>query len=95
MEYEIMITEDADADLAVIERYLAQFYPGTPKRFRVEFERKMELLEYNPHYARYSTLPHFRKINVGGYIVLFTVDEETRVVTIHHVRHGMREPFGG
>ena len=93
MEYEIAYTPDAEADLAEILLYLSRFYPNTPKRFDEAFQEKANMLRSNPHTAHYEYNPVFRKVNVKGYLVFFTIDENTRIVTIHHVRSGRRKPL--
>ena len=93
MEHEIEYTSEAEADLDEIFMYLSRFYPGTPKRFDDAFQQKMDMLRYNPHTAYYEYNPIFRKVNVKGYLVFFTIDEEAGAVMIHHVRCGRRRPL--
>lgn len=94
MDYDIEFTDAADEDLEGIREYLSRFYPSTPKQFRDEFNRKMKLLQFNPHMAYYEYNPIYRKANVKNYLVFFTIDEDARLITVHHVRSARQRPFG-
>jgi plasmid stabilization system protein ParE len=93
MEYDINYNPEAEADLEEILLYLSRFYPDTPKKFDEAFQKKADMLRRNPHTAHYEYNPIFRKVNVKGYLAFFTIDEDARAVTIHHVRYGRRRPW--
>jgi len=66
--------------------YLSDFYPGTPLRFRSEFQRTMRRLEFNPFgCSPYPDNPDYRRALVGKYTLLYKIAEAQHEVHIHRI----------
>ncbi|MCL2020262.1 MAG: type II toxin-antitoxin system RelE/ParE family toxin [Oscillospiraceae bacterium] len=91
MKYEIRLLKLSEHDYNEIYEYLSQFYPSTPRKFTVKFEKCKENLEDNPYmYSVYEPMPQFRRFFVNDYIGFYKVFEEQSVVEIHRLLHSSR-----
>lgn len=92
MGYRVVLLKGAIENLREIREYLACYYPGTPARFRKEFEKQVVILQRNPRiFEVYQENPVFRKMLVFNYIAFYKVDETNKLVQIYRVLHGARD----
>ena len=102
MEYAIVWTEPAVADLAHILTYLAERSPPGAERVRTAILDHVELLrrfpEVGPAYER-DRSGRTREIVCHGYRIFYQVNESERRIEILKVWHGSRRdprpPKGG
>ena len=86
MKYQASFTPLAKEDKNEIKNYLSQFYPETPKRFTVALKKHISSLKENPYmYPLYSENPHYRRMVVDNYIVLYQIIEEVREIKISRI----------
>ena len=89
MNYQIRILSTAYSDIAEIIPVLNQVSANWASRFVDELERRFELLETMPKlYVTYTDMPDFRKINIEGFLVFYTVDDTQQTVEIHRIING-------
>jgi plasmid stabilization system protein ParE len=92
MKYRVSFLEFADRDIDVIEAYLSQFYESTVQNFFTELKKKVLMLEGMPYmYPAYERDPFFRQIVLSGYLLFYSVNEEQKLVDIHHIFHHSRD----
>ena len=91
MNYTVVYLELAAQDVAVIRKYLSQFYLDTPVNFLTKLKRGIEGLRDNPFmYAEYADHPAYRRMVVMEYLVFYKVYDDSKTVEIHRVLHGMK-----
>ena len=98
MAYRVELTERAARDL---ERIYQNIFAETSARAHAWFNRLERLilsLEERP--ARGTPIPEdprFRQLVHGrrpnAYRVIYAINEQSRVVTVLHIRHGRRDAF--
>ena len=92
MKYHISFLEQADCDIDVVEEYLSQFYNSTVRNFFTELKKKVLMLEDMPYmYPAYERDPFFRQMTLNDYLLFYSVDEEQKLVDIHHIFHHARD----
>ena len=91
MEYDIQYMDSVFDDLAVIKRYLSQFYEFTWPKTASEIEHHIAFLREIPRgFPLYPGSETYHKLVAGDYIVLYKVFDERRVVEIHAIWHGKK-----
>ena len=95
MVYKTRFSDDAENDYNVIIRYLSQFYPSTPAKFKKALKKAFSALTGNPYmYGVCLYNPEYRRVPVSDYIVFYKVIEEnetTGIVEIYRILHGSRD----
>lgn len=95
MIYDVRLTAQTREAIYAQARYIAEDC-GAPRNAAKWLDRIMEAIESLEKFPRRCALAaendhrpyEIRKINVGGYLVLFTVDDDARTVTMIGFRHG-------
>ena len=91
-EYKLRYMDLAFDDMAVIERYLSGFYPGTWPRFAQTLEDEVSRLSSHPYIgALYKPDSDYRWIMAEDYLVFYKVNETEKRVYIHRILHGARD----
>jgi len=105
-EYKLRYMDLAFDDMAVIERYLSGFYPGTWPRFSQTLEEEVSRLSSHPYIGalykpgrmgeqqtQSATSPDsdYRWIMAEDYLVFYKVNETEKRVYIHRILHGARD----
>ena len=90
MKYIVKYLETVRHDRDAIKAYLSKYSATASKRLFDKIKRKMELVKTNPYmYEAYERRPQFRKMVVEDYLVFYKVNEDSKVIEVHHVFHGM------
>jgi len=91
MSYKIVVKESADLDTTAIETYLAAC-DVSPEVVLAPIAARItkDLTEFPYMYPVCQFDERFRQMPVKSYLVLYHVDEEKRLVEIHHIWHGKR-----
>jgi plasmid stabilization system protein ParE len=100
--YRVNLTNDADNDLEDIRRYLSRqcLLRKTAQRFvrsiRATIERNLSFMAEGYRLVNNDILAAkgLRRLVVKKYLVFFTVNEETKTVTVARVIHGRRDWAG-
>ena len=99
MTYEVIITDPAFALIAQQTRYVAidQNAPINAARWLDRILKAADSLEQSPRRCAYAPENDYRsyeirKVNVGGYLLLFTIVDETETVWVIGFRHGRQLP---
>ena len=91
MSYQVNFSENAKFDSKAITAYLAQFFTSTPRNFKNQLAKKVNLLKTTPFICQpYEFDPFFRRMVVGDYNLFYSVDEQKKLVTIHRIFHHTR-----
>ena len=92
MVYKLKFTEKYECDFYDIIKYLSQFYPGTPVRFKNELSKKNSILKRMPQMFKACPYnPMYRQVSVFGYIVFYKIIENpVKIVEIHRILHSAR-----
>jgi plasmid stabilization system protein ParE len=90
MKYRIELVGSSRTDLLEIKKYLSQFYPGTVKRFAIEFNKHKKMILENPYmYQVYEPAPQYRRAIVGDYLVFYKVfdpaENQVGLVEVHSI----------
>jgi plasmid stabilization system protein ParE len=94
MEYAVIWDSLADRDLAEISSYITyqDLAPAAAVKLITKIRKEGNGLSHSPHYCPfYNKKMGIRKYIVGKYLILFTVDEEKRIVNIRQVVRGNRD----
>ena len=98
MAYKILVTDEFDADLDDILRYIAVSLsnPGAAAGLADELEKNYGLLEEHPYLFEEARDPllrqrGYRKFIVGNYVVLYLVDDEHKAGIIARLFYGKRD----
>ena len=85
MKYEVLYLPVVQRDfIRMIDALSGQ--PGKAKQLLGEIECKLKLLEYMPRmWPTFEPKPEFLQMDVEDYILLYTVDEVGRKVTVFRV----------
>lgn len=92
-KFSVEWSQEAENDLDEIRDYLVEQNPWAAIRFESELDKSLWPLQKWPRfYPVYRYAKKYRKIVVGaaGYIVLYRVQEEQRVVVVERLLHGAR-----
>lgn len=89
---QIVITEQAEADLENIGRYLMQYSPNATVRVLRNFRKQFNLLATFPLLgrARDDVLIGARCLVMDEYLIFYQPSDE--IVEILRIRHGAQEP---
>jgi len=88
MKYEVIFHPIAQRDMLKISDSLSG-YQGKAKRLFGEMESGLKLLEFMPHmWPKYRPAPEYRQMDLDGYVLLYTVDENQRKVKAYRVLSG-------
>jgi plasmid stabilization system protein ParE len=94
VDYEVVWTEPAGADLEAILQYIAQDNPSAAAAMRLEFLERTEQLQQLPLigavYER-DRGGRTREINCRSYRIFYRVDDARKRVEILTVWHGARK----
>lgn len=89
MAYKLRITEKAEQDLDAILHYILTELKNMDAAIRLadEVERHYKLLSENPRLYGECQQPmlrrsHYRKVVIGGYLMIYRVDETNGIVYI-------------
>ena len=89
MRYAIKYLPTFSSDRDAIRVHLSQYYAGTEKRFFTLLRKKISRLRDFPAMCPiYEIDPVYRKLVVGQYIVLYTLDESRAIIEIHRILPG-------
>ena len=90
MKYRAKYLETARHDRDAVKAYLGQYPSIAVQRLFDKVKSKMELVKINPYmYEVYARRPQFRRIVVDDYLVFYKVIEESKIIEVHHILHGM------
>jgi len=90
MKYKAKYLITARYDRDAIKAYLDQYSPVAAKRLFGKIKSNMELVKDNPYmYEAYDRRPQFRRMVVEDYLVFYKINEEEKIIEIHHIFHGM------
>ena len=89
MAYELIITQKAERDLDEILGYIVNELCNVPAAIHLtdEIEKRYRLLTENPRLYSECQQPllkagHYRKVVVGGYLMIYRVDTKKDIVII-------------
>ena len=85
----IVILDEAQADLAAIDRYIRRDDPAAARRTLREIRDRIRLLADQPELGRGGRWPNARELIVPPYVIPYRVRNET--VEVLRVLHGRRE----
>lgn len=92
MPYKIKFTPESEQDLDNIAAYLAEYSDITPLAVIAEIRKNTDLLEKMPRlFPVCEEDQRLRKIVVGDYIVLYSLNDGKRTANIEFVYHGSRD----
>ncbi|MDR2569551.1 MAG: type II toxin-antitoxin system RelE/ParE family toxin [Oscillospiraceae bacterium] len=92
MKYRVDFLPKAERDMEDIEEYLSQFYPSTARKLFEKMHEKASMLEDLPYMCpAYEIDPDFRRMVIDDYLLFYTVNEEERMVDIHHIFRASRD----
>jgi len=67
-------------------------YPNKAKRLFKEIERKLDLLEDNPYmYPVYHANPKYRRMNLEGHTLLYSVNDTEHEIKICYIMYSQRD----
>ena len=87
MEYQVVYFEEAERDLENIYSYIATnclepIYAGNLINKIKNATKSLSTLPYRHPLCEYPLLKETRKFIVGGYVILYMVDDINKIVTI-------------
>jgi plasmid stabilization system protein ParE len=86
VNWNVIVLPRAHRDYLHALEYLSGFYPGTPLRFRSEYQKRLSQLEDSPYGCPvYYAFPDYRRVLVGKYTMLYKIDDEYHEVHIHRI----------
>jgi plasmid stabilization system protein ParE len=98
MTYTVVITDAAAMDLAEAFAYIQQRSPLNAERWIRAIYREIHSLESGAGYGRARESDflgvELRQRIFKSHRIIFSVDQDKKVVTVHHVRHGARRAIG-
>lgn len=90
IEYKVQFTQNAIYDLQRIKLYLDGFDPSIFISLFGKLKQRIRLLQFQPHIAEVFLILkgyEFRKIIIKNYVVIYYVNDRSKVVQIHSVFH--------
>lgn len=95
MDYQVIVEQRARKDADEVLSYIADDSPEAALRWYEQLYERFASLADMPKRCAQATEPELAALGIrqmvfGNYRILHTVNEETRTVNIHHVRHGAR-----
>ena len=98
MNYTVLITDAATADLAESLAYLQERSPLNAERWIRAIYREIHDLESFAGYGRARESDflgiELRQKVFKSHRIIFSLDEGQKTVTVHHVRHASRRAIG-
>jgi len=92
MKYRVKYLITARADQEAIKAYLDHHSANAAKRIFDKIKRNMEFVKENPYiFESYKRRPQFRRMVVEDYLLFYKVNEETGIIEVHHILHGMMD----
>lgn len=92
MDYEVLITDAALADLRAIVEFVAQDDPVAATRLGEKLiDRALSLRVLPKRHAFHNAVLGIRKKPLSPYLLFYTCDDRRAVVNILHFWHGARE----
>jgi plasmid stabilization system protein ParE len=86
MAYAIAYEDSALDDIGNILAYLSQYYPSTPRKFRVALSDRIRAIRDMPYmYPVYEDNPAFRKMGVMKYMVFYCA-VVVKILPLHPLR---------
>ena len=90
MTYKVRYLDAVRHDRDDIREYLTKYSTTAAKRLFDKIKSRMELVKTNPYiYKSYDRRPQFRVMVVEDYLVFYKVVEESKIIEVHHIFHGM------
>ena len=97
MVFRLEITDSAYKDLDDIVTYIAEtlFAPVAAARFAEAVEKCYDNLKTQPFMYAAASMPElagkgYRRAPVNNYLILYNVDEASKIVHIHRIFYGAR-----
>jgi len=91
MDFKVLITDSALADLREIVEFIAQDDPQAAARLGEKLiSRALSLATLPERHAYHDAQRAIRKMPLPPYLVFYTCDKSARVVSILHFWHGAR-----
>jgi len=93
MNYTVTPSRFAKEDRRNITVFLEQYSKTAPKRFNNELKRYITILGNTPHiFFVFQSNPEYRHVVVfGSYVILYTIDDELKIVYIYRILHGAQD----
>lgn len=92
MKFTVIISEETLEDIQAVFHYISdkECLPATARRWVDSVETAIKALNVQPYrYPRYevqiSGVPPLRKLVIGDYLVLYTVEESQQLVFVYRV----------
>lgn len=87
MEYKVVLLEEAERDLENIYSYIAincfePIYAGNLINKIKNAAKSLSTFPYRHPLCEYSLIKEARKFIISGYIILYTIDDIEKIVTI-------------
>ena len=94
--YRLEYLPSAQADILQIDAYLYEHSPAAADKFAESIERLTDTLLQHPFmFPVYEDNPYFRHMVLPyKYRLFYHLDEETGVIKIYRILHGMRDVSG-
>lgn len=93
MDYQVVLTAKARADLRAIAAYVARDEPALALRFTRRLLGDAQALNRAPHRgARIRQRPGVRRIVHRPYLIYYRIEEDAAVIRILRFWHGARDP---
>ena len=99
MKYVVIVTPEAQSNIAAAYEYIAQHSPASADKWLLELYKKIDGLEQYPRrfgYAREQA--HFadeiRQLVFKSHRIIFTIDDSMRTVHVAFVRHARMRSVG-
>ncbi|MCL2634261.1 MAG: type II toxin-antitoxin system RelE/ParE family toxin [Oscillospiraceae bacterium] len=93
--FKLKFTNIYENDYYEIIKYLLQFYPDTPVKFKNKLKSVLSNIRTNPHmYKTCFFNPKFKQANFLDYVVFYKIVKETeteKMVEVHRILHGARD----
>jgi plasmid stabilization system protein ParE len=88
--YKVDWDETAKTDLKEIYWYFATqaLVPAAAAKLVKNIRKEANALDYSPHYRVIDEIPKYRKKFVGKYVIVFTINEDKKLVRIKRIFDG-------
>ena len=90
MKYNVVFTAQFNRDVIKLHNALKK-YPNMAKRIFQEMERKIEGLKDSPLRWPVFHESKYRRINLEGNVIFYTIDEPKREVKLYHLAYAKRD----
>jgi len=97
MTYRVLISEQAQHDILQAHDYIVRHAPLNADRWLIRLYERVEgfgdMPRSNPMDEEHARRPReYRKMTVGNYRVVFSVNDEDHTVRVAHVWHAAGDP---